>query len=108
MLEGLGVRDQFLRLTLRKPLSVAFLLSAVLGVERSAAGWVQQLINHRYALGCIQYVHGRAVVLLSNLHSRVPRGCGRTADDQRNLELLPFHFARDMDHLIQGRCNQTA
>ena len=61
-----------------------------------------------HAARCIRHPDGRSArVARGDLHRRVRARRGRTADQQRLREALPFHLACDMAHLFQRRGDQA-
>ena len=50
----------------------------------------------------------RLAVVRSNLDGRVRAAGSRSADKQRQLEVLALHLLGDMHHLVERRCDEAA
>ena len=53
-------------------------------------------------------MNGRTAVDRLDLQGRMQFRSSSTADQQRRFQSAAFHFLCDINHLIQGRCYQTA
>ncbi len=84
-----------------------FLEHAVLGVEPGPPLGVEHAGDDVHDPARVEHVHRLARVLGSDPHRGVLAGGGRAADQQRQLDPAALHLLRDVDHLVEGRCDQT-
>ena len=85
-----------------------FIILAQFFHERRFAVLAQQAARYRHGARGVEDVDDGLTVMLRNLHRRVRLARGRAADEQRNLETSALHLARDVNHLVQRRRDQTA
>ena len=109
MLARLGNRQQGpMRLPLEVILARSLLLSRVvfhiLGPKRG----VQKTSNGSDGARCVVHVHDRLRICGGDPYGSMNSACGRTADQERDFEPLPFHLRGHMDHLVQRGGNQPA
>ena len=105
--ERLGVRHQLDLLPLLVRLDQLLLLATVLGVEVVAPLGVDQPFDDADAARGVEHVDRRLLVGRRDLHGRV-LGAGRgAADQQRQLDPLPLHFAGHVDHFVQAGRDQA-
>ena len=112
-LEGVGtcVRDG----DQRRALLVGVLQSnlVVIGAQRGdvflalRAGLRQQAGTHRHRTRGVGHIHGDAGIVRRDLHRRVHARGGRTADQERQLHALAFHFLGEVRHFFQRRRDQA-
>src|SRR5690554_3097733 len=77
--------------------------------ERRLGSFAQQLGGHVDATGCVRHVQGNVVLVVRlNLDRGVSLGRGGATDHQRNPEVQSLHFAGNVHHFVQRRCNQAA
>src|SRR5215210_1332804 len=55
----------------------------------------------------VLYVYYGLLVAAGYLDRRVRLGCGRAPDQERQLEALALHLARNVDHLVEARRDET-
>ena len=71
-------------------------LGAVLRDERRLALVAEEAGGHRHGAAGVEHVHDRLAVVRRDLDRRVRAARRRAADEQRQLEALPLHLARDV------------
>ena len=82
-------------------------LGAVLRDERRLALGAEEARRHGHGAARVEHVDDRLAVVRRDLHRRV-RAAGRgAADEQRQLEALSLHLARDVRHLVERRRDEA-
>ncbi len=89
-------------------LAQRLVFGAVLRHERRLSLVAEQAGRHRHRAAGVEHVDDRLAVVRRDLDRGVRAAGGRAADQQRQLETLPLHFAGDVHHLVERRRDQSA
>src|SRR5262249_2741704 len=95
------VGDELALPPLRKALSLALLQGTVFAVEFAAQLGPDQAVDDADAARRVLDVDHRGVIARGDLYRRVFGSGRRAANQERHLEALAFHLARNVDHFVE-------